>query len=88
MSQSSPSEQSKGNAMASAVVQSRSTDFASVLQALMRRPMTNDEIETETGVPAEVVAEVLRVLALTGTVARSEDRYTARHIDTLEGELQ
>jgi predicted Rossmann fold nucleotide-binding protein DprA/Smf involved in DNA uptake len=74
--------------MASAVVQSRSADFASVLQALTRRPMTNDEIETETGVPAEVVAEVLRVLALTGSVARSEDRYTARHIDTQMGELE
>jgi predicted Rossmann fold nucleotide-binding protein DprA/Smf involved in DNA uptake len=70
----------------SAVVQSRSTDFASVLQALARRPMTNDEIETETGVPAEVVTEVLRVLALTGTVARTEDRYTARHIVTSESE--
>jgi predicted Rossmann fold nucleotide-binding protein DprA/Smf involved in DNA uptake len=70
----------------SAVVQSRSTDFASVLQALARRPMTNDEIETETGVPAEVVTEVLRVLALTGTVARTEDRYTARHIVASESE--
>jgi hypothetical protein len=50
--------------------------------------MTNDELEKETGVPAEVVAEVLRVLALTGTVARSDDRYTARHIDTQEGELE
>lgn len=72
--------------MTSAVVQSRSTDFASVLQALARRPMTNDEIETETGVPAEVVTEVLRVLALTGTVARTEDRYTARHIVASESE--
>jgi predicted Rossmann fold nucleotide-binding protein DprA/Smf involved in DNA uptake len=70
----------------SAVVQSRSTDFASVLQALARRPMTNDEIETETGVPAEVVTEVLRVLALTGTVARTEDRYTARHIVAAESD--
>lgn len=72
--------------MTSAVVQSRSTDFASVLQALARRPMTNDEIESETGVPAEVVTEVLRVLALTGTVARTEDRYTARHIVASESE--
>ena len=48
--------------------------------------MTNDEIESETGVPAEVVTEVLRVLALTGTVARTEDRYTARHIVAAESE--
>ncbi len=74
--------------MASAVVQSRSADFASILQALTCRPMTNDELEKETGVPADVVVEVLRVLALTGTVARSDDRYSARHIDTQEGELE
>jgi hypothetical protein len=48
--------------------------------------MTNAEIETETGVPAEVVTEVLRVLALTGTVARTEHRYTARHIVSSESE--
>ena len=72
--------------MTSAVGQARSTDFASVLQALARRPMTNAEIETETGVPAEVVTEVLRVLALTGTVARTEHRYTARHIVSSESE--
>ena len=48
--------------------------------------MTNDEIETETGVPAEVVTEVLRVLALTGSVACSESRYAARHIVASESE--
>ena len=73
--------------MASAVVQSRPADFASVIQALTRRPMTNDEIATETGVAAEVVAEVLRVLVITGSVGRSEDRYTARHVVSAETEL-
>jgi hypothetical protein len=48
--------------------------------------MTPAEIETETGVHAEVVAEVLRIFALTGSVARSGDRHTARHTDALEME--
>jgi hypothetical protein len=48
--------------------------------------MTPAEIETETGVHAEVVAEVLRIFALTGRVARSGDRHTARHTDAREME--
>jgi hypothetical protein len=48
--------------------------------------MTTAEIATETGVHAEVVAEVLRVFALTGSVARSGDRYAARHFDARESE--
>jgi hypothetical protein len=51
-----------------------------------RQPKTRDEIETETGVHPEVVAEVLRIFALTGSVARSGDRYTARQFDTRESE--
>jgi predicted Rossmann fold nucleotide-binding protein DprA/Smf involved in DNA uptake len=67
-------------------VQSKSADFASVLLAVTRRPMTPAEIETETGVHAEVVAEVLRIFALTGSVARSGDRHIARHTDAREME--
>ena len=70
------------------VVQSRSADFASVFLAVTRRPMTAAEIEIETGIHAEVVAEVLRIFALTGSVARSGDRYTARHVDARDTELQ
>jgi predicted Rossmann fold nucleotide-binding protein DprA/Smf involved in DNA uptake len=68
------------------IVQSRSADFASVFLAVTRRPMTTAELVTETGVHAEVLAEVLRIFALTGSVARSGDRYKARHIDPRERE--
>ena len=74
--------------MTGEVVQSRSADFASVFLAVTRRPMTAAEIEIETGVHAEVVAEVLRIFALTGSVARAGDRYTARHVDARDTEGQ
>jgi hypothetical protein len=68
------------------IVQSKSADFDSVFLVVTRRPMMAAEIETETGVHAEVVAEVLRIFALTGSVARRGDRHTPRHTDALEME--
>ena len=56
-----------------------SADFAAVLSALNRNPMTSTEIETSTRVEAPVVGEVLRVLAITGRIARRKDRYALRH---------
>jgi hypothetical protein len=70
--------------MAAATVRPRSSDFASVFLAVTRRPMTTHEIVSETAVRAEVVAEVLRIFALTGSVARSGDRFTARQVDARE----
>ena len=74
--------------MGAATVRPRSSDFASVFLAVTRRPMTSVEIAFETGVRAEVVSEVLRIFTLTGSVARSGDRFTARHVDARESERQ
>ena len=75
-----------GSVVADAMVRPRSADFASVFLAVTRRPMTAPEIASETGVRAEVVAEVLRIFGLTGSVARSGDRFTARQVDARESQ--
>jgi predicted transcriptional regulator len=55
-----------------------SSDFASVLSALTSGPKTTTELETITGSETDIVREVIRVLTLTGHVARHDDSYALR----------
>ncbi len=63
-----------------------SSDFAAVFLALSRGPLSPAEIVIKTGVSARVVDEVVRILSLTGAVARAGDRYVARYSDASDGE--
>jgi len=61
-------------------VRTSSNDFSVVFRALARGPLMAADIAATTGLPPEVVDEVVRVSAMTGAIAIVQGRCAARSL--------